>query len=506
MTPKELGLHLRIHSLIGVFLSYTTLSLVGSGCGPGRSLKTGEDPPRALPPIVTASLPADHYYIFDAECQEQTPALPLENGIVFHSTQFGLSEPRTDFTSVGLESSPGLRGPTATQIIVGARYDRQCPSSLRGMSCDGPDGYIDWRVVAPGRSVKLCQPRSAYARESLEGIGVTTLYYLERAAQRYRAVVPSLPALRLEVVPEYSSLYVNEQDASHNPQAVRTFITRNMAYFPDRDRIVVWPEAAADQPESLKWGHLWESAFVVGHEVGHHLEHQIVLSLGIQQPLTWNGSTHSGSATQLPADSLIEHRRRIIGAISEAFADLASFYANDEDEESIRGTACIGFSRNPKDALFGAPQGETPLPKSLDVAAVTELLGPQRGSECVRPNFSDFHATGAVLAHTISRIADLLAMAAHSPADRAAGLKLRFTTAWLRAAFQAEATHVPKMGDAGDAFQFLAHAIESAVDSQLLSEGIAASQHAILRSQVCQLAAIKLPVMRPLPFANSCSR
>ncbi len=413
-----------------------------AACG---SFDSDDTEPRVLPPLASQALPADHYTFADPTCQQKKPTFALESGVVYGRAQgaegYGteLTVSPTDFSRLPLASNPYLKTPNIAITVVGGLYERNCEDPYgESRLCTEGGRYIDWEVTNPPSPLNICQLSSQFGRETYEGIAVTSAYYLEQVLARFgEAYGKRLPSVTLEIMPLYTSTFMNEFTAQRAPMRLQTYFTHNLAYFPRRNKIAVFPETKDDQPWYDRAGHLWESPFGLAHEAGHHLEQQIAEHLADDLRTIWRPELHAHQSLVqgLMANNTAE-RLAVRNALSEGFADLVGFYAVDAREELVNNLVGIGQNRNPGSGIFEVQRRQ--IPKILNsVAARTLFNQPCPEEECAIKTNS--HDAGAILAHLLHRIFTETALRIpqlQQQKDLQPRIFLRYSILWFKTALE----------------------------------------------------------------------
>jgi hypothetical protein len=401
-------------------------------------------PPLSLYPDVLGE-PLVEILPEDPDCQDRQPQVTLGYEKVW---QWQAGETRSQGVSFReLSSSPDLASPAFGRILWGGHYLRQCEP-------DDGEGCVD-KSTGNGRSFwlngdrekpfRICESGREWSRRALESVALAAARGMELAWMAARRSmgereIEAVSKVDLWMMPTFETVRKGVIGADRKRSNVHGFIANNLAYLPEegasRASVVVFPETLSWNFQSA--AHLWESAFVVAHEYGHH----IFRSLAPRK----SGSGYSAH----------------VQSVAEGFADLAGWYANGASSHSIEGMACLSINRDPSRGVFGDGTAKT-----LDARVWEKASDGTKGllvGSCDTPDFRDPHAFGSVLAHQWDRLwtaAARWAMGENVPGpmtvDRRYALLMDFARAWERSARRspkeamAEALHETLRGVVSDA-------------------------------------------------------
>jgi hypothetical protein len=410
----------------------------------------------------------------------------------------------------GIVSNKSLESSAVKLTTYGDRYERVCDwSKPSGLECTKDNGTEKgWTLQDSSGPLRVCKDRHTYGRMTYEGVGLAAISYLTNAHERYAQLAPeaavALKPLYLSVLPEFIDFYDNYEQNGQKKR-LQLFITHNMAYFPSGPMIAVFPEG--QQYVGKVPGYFWESAFVLGHEFGHHVDTtrnaQQLTAMGLSWSPTQHGYREMGELghRQLSMASGGSARAKILGSVSEAFADLAAYYGEGGSSTTLTGLPCFGKNRDISQAAFS--NGDA---KMLSEDRLSTLMSPPSDEDrtCGIPRYSDIHNIGAIIAHAVDQtLAAVTAQRTDFEAGSAGDYdeRYRLTLAWLDAvttlALTADATDVIAMAQPiGMALQKVA---EAALDGgyPLVQGG---SQ--LGKRDVCRVALELLPALRSAPFAD----
>lgn len=382
----------------------------------GEVSEQTEPKPSAPPflPLVDSPQKPQLLDNYDESCQRQTgpEAWTLESLSSYiwsgSSTVLSLAPLHSHISS----TSDGLKSDAVLSTKSGQVFERQCDYRRgRLLRCPGPSGNeLSWTMKSAGSPVKLCQPLPPTARDSLEGVALSALRGLDLSHAAYRrADLQQYPlkGVQLSVLPEFVDIH-EYYPYGNSVARLRTWITHNMAYFPDIAMIAAFPESAAlagDDP-----GKLWESPFVLAHEYGHHIEMtRLGSSFAGALGLMWDPISHGFAREGLAGSTSDQQASKVLGALSEGFADLLAYYALRGDTTSLVGLPCLGQNRDVSRPVF-ADGAE----KSLTNTRLAILIGESEdlATGCGIPRYSDIHVVGAILATALDQVFAMVGNAA----------------------------------------------------------------------------------------------
>lgn len=426
-------------------------NLILISCGPKRSEK--EPPSAQLLPLLTSRERPQTYKLHDPGCQNRmelnTASLKLKSTWVRQTTLEGVMERAVDLTET--ETSQSLRSEAVSETSYGELYQRTCdfrkPKNLRCRDERGLElPFI--REQSPG-GLKVCQDGFQYPADSFEGVALTSMYGLDATYRYHREATQNkdsfIPKVSLLILPTFEEIY-NYFPYQKQITRFRTYLTHNLAYFPEASEIVVFPESVLN----VNLSSLWESPFVLSHEYGHHIDHTRHGHLYAQAGLKWSPLTHqfmedsqekvlgfSNSGADSPASPLVpptmQPRALLTTALSEGFADLVAYYTQGESSASLRGFPDIGTDRDVSHAQFA-----NGLPKVLKRDYLEVFFNQYTSRD--RPSsdlsmMAGVHTIGAIIAFGTDQLITELANAliqGGSDGD-IKSLKYRLLLSWMEA-------------------------------------------------------------------------
>ena len=415
-----------------------------------------------LPPLVS-----DRYFLYDHACQ--TDAQPTSTNAPTHIYLTDFEQP------LALNNSQQL---LSTSLIdttfYGETYQRQCYFyHEQGHYCLDTNLHpAPWKKISKsGGKLRICDTEQNYPQESYEHVALVTAMHLHKA-QRFlqRSAAQDMPPMSLLILPFFRTLY---KDKDGRPQQRLNY--RNIIYFPASKSLAVLPDR-----DNFSGRGLWESSFIIAHELAHHMQ----FAARPKRQTTLAASMDEGESRRaVPPDIA----KRSLEAFLEGWADLFAFYAEHENSAEIVAYRCFGYNRNVANPMFADHTY-----KAISAAALAVFYAGERGvPSCTRPDFSDTHIIGAVLAYHLHRIVSYVLdsgwLAASSPAT-----KYRYLHGWLTTTFD----QVQKDSDNDqNMLRTIITTLFQAIKHDLNQRLRDASQHVWLTAQVCTMLEEGLPTL-----------
>ena len=486
-----------------------------AGCDLDRKPEQANSP--VAPPVaLTRDIPSTQYHLADEACQkdEATPVTgPLVSADIFtiaynaeRLQSYVIMTPENT-EILGIRSDALLHSSAVGKLLYGARYERICreiPPHGQALlqSCLDGNKQVPWRIKDAGYPLRICHDPADYPRESYEAVALTSLYHVEKAFHAITiAFGRQLPPITVEILPHYVSFYPG---ASGDPAKwSATYFSHNLAYFPGRNLLVVFPEADKGNALFDKNGHLWESPFAIGHEIGHHLEHEI---------LTLSASSFVDNDEHSPLAGLMRDRLgllaeggvsglpHLVDALLEGFADLVGYYVTNHDENGIKGLVGFGINRNPQDPWFH--YDNQPTAKQLDTALLSRVTDM---SLDISQRISDNYKVGSVMAYAMQSLISIITTDGYRPflsaGSRFEGspdsLRLALAIAWFTEIYRQDST-----GLAVDVpLAAWSKGVERMLPKQVNAAAMPAESLARLHSELCRKMREIAPVVPP-PFGD----
>ncbi len=533
----------RLSSSSIVTLVCCSFFLLSISCGGSRNAKKDQDivgVPRTIE--FTLNAPAS-YYMEDAECQH-TPddTLELTQTSINSWTSSGVNSPEVTLSEI--KSGKSLKSNFVEETFFGLEYVQTCDFSTSwGKRCLKESGEPEsWNNSnAKGGYLKICKGNYTYGRTSYEGVGLTSIYFLEQAFQRYQsfseAPVPLKP-VRLLILPDFKTEQLNFPDPKDDQKKKRIiYITHNAGYFPETVNgniisiFAIFPEAACLVKKAT--GFLWESSFVWAHEFAHHLEKSITPNyFNIYGELANHFPPELQNVNEKDDVSSKTRLALLSNAISESFADLIGYYSDDATGASLSQIEGFGYNRTITYGEFKNKTEkiltETVVEQFLSAGSLSQtssvfLAGEDHSDDqCSfpkeEPNFSDPHIIGAILAYGLDGVFSLLSAFRQDTGDAPSfnqqdiGDRYRLSIAWIKAV--RENWDVTKDSEStGEYFQVVSDALELVstaylgVNENSSDEKLKNLDHLNqVKSKICRHILKMWPVIRKPPFSEKDGR
>lgn len=483
----------RLKLIVGLPL----VTLLGSACG-----NDSGGTPRNIIPVVSSKVAPVEYTLEDPECLQGTESVSLSKTQIQAWDGDQVVSRQVNLTDVATKDS--LVSPIVRMTTWKDQFERVCDLD-RGVSeacLDPEDGSEkEWYLnqKESGGFLRVCKDDHAYGRETYEGVALTSLNYIEHANARYMFLAEAARPLNkivLSVLPHFIDYYDNYIE-DRQIKRLKTWVTHNLAYF-QGGMIVVFPENVEDKPKSN--GFFWESEFVLAHEFGHHIDWERHGSALRAAGLEWNALTHSFDDMHAlrVGQNIVSARGQVIGAVSEAYADMLAFYAEGATAKSLVGLRELGVDRNVAGSKFA--NGDD---KVLTEDRLTMLLTGTSESPVDKP-YTQIHTVGAIFAHALDEAFTTLARAdarVVPGSDLDLARRYQLTLGWM----DALVTELPKANDpAESALAPLGRALEVAVQNHLTKFPLTGGESptsAEVKEEVCKQVAASLPAIGRAPFA-----
>lgn len=513
------------------------VALVITACG-----QEGPPAPQKRPilPIQAVRDAPQEYTVADPGCQSASDEYTLVSTSIAAWQGANVIQKNVPLRDTFTKRS--LVNTAVARTTFGGTEERLCAGSL-GPSQPCLDKNFQeppWDSITPGKELRICKVDPEFGRQTYEGVALTSAYYIQKARDRYLGITKSTEKpspIALSVLPQLADFYVTQNLEGQNVH-VKRYLTHNLAYFPDAETIVVFPESKK-RAETAQ-GFFWESGFVLAHEYGHHIDferhgaayraaglsYHPLLHVLMEFPSSPDGSTDGfreeaasdGSVTADSAEGAIpwadlksgsrrnlayESRRSLLGsALAEAFADLLAYYTEGASSESVIGLPDIGVSRNVASRYFGDGQPKVLTDEHLKIFfRETKEIDPLASVS----RFTDVHTVGATLAFAADRMFTRLLKdySAYGPED-AGEIDRRYglTLEWMDSV---TATLV-RLGPSADRQKIVAavsDGFESTIKRHLASFPLDDTGSTLeMERDLCLTFEAILPGLGDLPFAN----
>lgn len=367
-----------------------------------ESPKTKRDPASILP-FSSDSDFADRYFVEDASCQTREGAARIGRPPVFAWQRNGVQTvqfPNERGSSVESLKVTGIKG-----SFYNFHQRTDCRELGGRVECSDDVG-----LVKEPENLKVCESDRAFARTSVEGVGLSALASLSIARDFYDKISgrsASLPEARLIVLPTIETVVSVESDGRLEQE--KEIMTDNLAYAPafgNEPAFVVFPKGKASQERGL-WTNinLWEMGWGMAHEFGHHVFRWHALIDDAEQqsflPIHSFDFSRDKHAVEIQRTQAGQSAKNIIGATNEAFADLFAYYTYGAAPGLANGIDCFAKSRDVDSPEFF--NGER---KQLTARVLAQFRGelPAGAGSCTKPSYDDIHIIGAIVAHGVARL------------------------------------------------------------------------------------------------------
>lgn len=280
-------------------------------------------------------------------------------------------------------------------VLAREKYARSCKETVGNSPCTDASGKIlGWLPSAPPQGIapKFCLDSGQYRRDSIERITMSALHALhatrEFVSKAYLNSKPTGP-LNVQVVPRFETNRAESNSAGTSSKLSTSLIVDQVAYFPrlNSDQapfIAIFPRRRGSTEQIPR---LWESNFVIGHEIGHHVERLL-------------GVDHFQSTQSL-----------VRAAVSEGFADMVGFSNQKLDDTALLNMPCLSdraiskatFSDGVAKIIDKALMNALMLKESeLGVVSFNSLTAEGfTTTACSPPLRVARHGLGAILAHIV---------------------------------------------------------------------------------------------------------
>lgn len=509
----------------------------------GGSSSKSNDNIVSVPPSIEFSLrPPEEYYVEDPDCStSKDAATTIAKANVF---SFGLRSSEVSLTEV--KSKDSLESPVVEETQYGLEFIRSCDfATFPGRQCLSESGVPQpWEnSFARGGLLKVCKDGFSYNRQSFEGVGLTAIYYLGRAFERFIEMSDEkdfeIEKIRLLILPVFKTVFDNYEDPTTATKGKRIeYVTHNAGYFPKTEGanpipiIAVFPETAC--LTSKVNGYLWESSFVLAHEFSHHIEKSYFakffnleknesindLTQHIFAP-HWNRLNENSFET----DPVLY---KISETISEGFADLIGYYSDYATGESILAIDGFGFNR-----MVGYGAFKNTVPKVLSKDVVDLFMNSSSNNfvssnnsfthlneidaECdlpsEDPNFQDSHTIGAILAHTLDSTFKIISAWEENQKDNEPSFnksdiksRLLLAVAWIKKVREKRAAFFSAdKSDGKQYFQIMSDGLEEVLIDYFKDRASEENKNKTIgdvKKAICQEISSSLPAIDSPPFSK----
>ncbi len=355
---------------IAHFLFIIGATLFVTGCGDSKSDERGfED--EVFSPLTPPSFSFQNPSCVSTDENFST----LKSALFFLKTSEGFRAENRPVKKYQLKKISGrfgkstqtLASPSVEKTLFQTKYDQFCSlpreaDDINGRDCLDSSGQRVKTFEYDLRSssgIVPCVSALSYSRESAMSAAVNSLVYIEQASQRLDASINvKLRKIKtLEIFPLYRRLFPKKEIQASNPIGDNAdweafYSTHNLAYWPNRDVISVYPEnSVIYERHRNNFNFLWESPFPATHEFFHHYENSFFgHSTLCGKDFSWNGRQHSWVSNQEPGTQLFQ--QHLCTAFSESIADLMTYYSLDKQGHSLQSLFAVGMDREVNQKTF----------------------------------------------------------------------------------------------------------------------------------------------------------
>jgi len=437
--------------------------------------------------------PPSKYHLADPQCQQSNAKLSLDSTNVWHWDGPNVVNSPKPLRNTNSDGS--LNSNIISETSYGMHIRKIChsPDLNEGACVDENQELSQFYLQKNAQPLKVCRNDFNYPRDSYEGVALTSIHYVNSAADTYRRIMnENLPKVSLQIMPLYETLYLGVKTKAGPPRNISLWMTDNLAYSPMSQSILVFPQRAASADRDDKF---WESSFVLAHELGHHIEFakfdHIFHSVGLKWSQQFHRFVEADSTYEMESLSGFSRTSSIFSTISEAFADIIAFYAGRGEVHSLANLTCLGRNRNIRNAFFADN-----TPKELNTRVLDELfqkISP-KGYTCNDVNFSDPHLSGAVLAYVLYQVFEIAVPDENGldidgrMSEKVSDERYRRSIRWVGSYLQKLKEIRLKSSEVTDIqlFEPMVHAIDQSIDGLNLSKA--------QQTQVCEKVSKLLPI------------
>ena len=410
---------------------------------------------------------SNRYFLYDDACQARQSSTDDSRPTQIYLTDF---EQPLDLDA----AQQSLRTKLIDSAFYGQTYQRRCHFySKQGQYCLDRDFLpVKWtKINRSGGMLRICDTEQQYPRESFERVALVTALHLQKAQRFFASSIgQDLPGMSLLVMPFFRTVYTDKEG-----ELQQQLMYRNIIYYTASKSLAVLPDS-----DNFYGRGLWESAFIIAHEFAHHVQFATrpKWETNLAADKGMGGDKHH---PRLPRNAT----KRSLEAFLEGWADLFAFYAEGENPSDIISYPCFGYNRDIANPVFADRSFKV---ITSDIVAGF-YAGTSTSSSCVRPDFSDAHTIGAVLAHHLHRIVSFVLRSwSETPSP---AVKYRYLHSWLSAVF----AQVQDKGSDNDLLRTIIAAIFQAIEHDLAQRTTEAEPREHVIAQVCALFEAGFPTL-----------
>ncbi len=276
--------------------------------------------------------------------------------------------------------------------------------------------------------LRICRSNATYARDSLEAMTLTAMYFTESAYRFYNSIAGNMSGISKSLL--ISQPKITREIIKTNGEVKNRVDSDNAAFAelpasgnsPSYGLFMIYPTTQGWFTRNKN--NLWEIPFVMNHEFGHH-----VFSHYIKESAESTGLTikaRNGLDSIMPnRDNELKQRMSLttdtaqlaLDGVNEAFADLYAYFAGNSARDQLKGIECLAISRDPASAVTRAGQQ-----KGLDQSRIDIYEGRRSSTsannDCYEPSYDDEHDIAVALGQPLARFIETMAPQAQGK-DRA---------------------------------------------------------------------------------------
>lgn len=314
-----------------------------------------------------------------------------------------------------LTSREKLQASGIASVIYGQRIQVEATGQFTSSSGKVSVTENKTRVLDQGKALKICE--TDFSESSFERQALTTVAHVKGAIEFFNQHRQALKPVEINLLPE-KKVHLTVPGSAKKYYVY--FDGNNASYSFNNGNPVITLLRRIRKPDKYFDAKLWTSQFVISHEYGHHifalealseltsssiseilrLSHIHRENMHHKLDVQYSGSLFKTGEDDLygfnlkssATESALDEMLISISALNEAFADLFSYFANEERSGLVDGISSLEVSRDLKSSYFA--DGSSKL---LTSRHVQDLVTQQKSSM-----FRDNHIVGAVFAYTFA--------------------------------------------------------------------------------------------------------
>lgn len=367
------------------FQIFILAGLLLQSCGPVQ----GQRRENVAPDTYADRTFANDYFLQDEKCQKSPRKSSISSSPIYVWQGDKTRSIETQFDNV--YNSDSLSSNLIANTWFRYHQRKNCTRDENGEVCDS-----NLEIVHNRTKLRVCGNNDGYKRNSIEAVALTGIANLDQSYSFYSSLGNSkdMQKANLLVLPKIEKKITNNDGRDDESE----FTADNLTYtssFEGAPLFVIYPKSVA----SVKRGfwknlNLWEIPWAVAHEFGHHV--------------FWTHSRYASTSNLMKSHEPFVHGFSLSGgmtkiqrAVGEGFADLYAYYTLGGRQGYTDGIECFENDRD-----IGSDVFIDGTFKALNESVVGEFFKLESSSvtTCLKPNFSEVHALGAVLARGIDQV------------------------------------------------------------------------------------------------------